>query len=360
MATSWHEDATLAAMGASLATSLNLILVSGLPGTGKSSIADGIGRARRTPVLSVDPIESAIVRAGVEASFETGLAAYLVAETLAEHHLAADLDVVIDAVSAVDVAREGGRVLAAKHGAALHVIVCMISDEAVHRARLGSRHRELAFAGDHLGRGGRSPPLRIDGMAGGAPDPRRDRVGCGEPDQSPRLPPEPHTMSPSWVGRCLPRLAASRFDPGGALDPNGRPAAGPRREGETAGGHADGHNSMAIDEVPDSPPIALGAVGKQDHSVHVLIEPGRHPGTELERHRTLRRRRARSASTRSARMTTNPTALSTGRFATVSVVSALTSGCPSAAGRVNTARYWPKRGRSVHSTTTSRTDSGAT
>lgn len=61
-----------------------LIVVSGLPGTGKSTIADGIARTRQTPVLSVDPIESAIVRAGIPASFETGLAAYLVAQTLAD------------------------------------------------------------------------------------------------------------------------------------------------------------------------------------------------------------------------------------------------------------------------------------
>ena len=57
-----------------------LIVLSGMPGTGKSAIADGIASARRAPVFSVDPIESEIVRAGIPASFETGLAAYLVAE----------------------------------------------------------------------------------------------------------------------------------------------------------------------------------------------------------------------------------------------------------------------------------------
>jgi hypothetical protein len=49
-----------------------LIVLSGLPGTGKSTVADGIARALRLPVLSVDPLESAILRAGIAPSFKTG------------------------------------------------------------------------------------------------------------------------------------------------------------------------------------------------------------------------------------------------------------------------------------------------
>ena len=57
-----------------------LIAMSGLPGSGKSTIAEGIARRLSIPILSVDPIESAIITAGIARSFETGLAAYLVAE----------------------------------------------------------------------------------------------------------------------------------------------------------------------------------------------------------------------------------------------------------------------------------------
>ena len=85
-----------------------LIVLSGLPGTGKSAIADGVGGVLRLPVLSVDPIESSIVRSGVERSFETGLAAYVVAETLADRNLALDIPTVIDAVNSVDEARDMG------------------------------------------------------------------------------------------------------------------------------------------------------------------------------------------------------------------------------------------------------------
>ncbi len=122
-----------------------VVVLSGLPGTGKSAIADGIGRALRLPVLSVDPIESAIVAAGIERSFETGLAAYVVAEAVADRNLAGGLDVVIDAVNAVEPARETWRALARRRNARLVLIECVLSDRAMHAARLAGRDRGLAI-----------------------------------------------------------------------------------------------------------------------------------------------------------------------------------------------------------------------
>lgn len=122
-----------------------MIVLSGLPGTGKSGIADGIGRALGIPVLSVDPIESAIVGAGIERSFETGLAAYVVAEAAADRNLANGLDVVIDAVNAVEPARDTWRALARRRDARLVLIECVLSDLAVHAARLAGRDRGLAI-----------------------------------------------------------------------------------------------------------------------------------------------------------------------------------------------------------------------
>jgi predicted kinase len=121
---------------------LRLIVVSGLPGTGKSTLAGAIGAALTGPVLSVDPIEGAIAAAGIPRSFETGLAAYLVAEELADAFLAAGLTVVIDAVSGVEPARKLWRDLAARRGAALRVIVCEALDRDLIAARLTGRQRD--------------------------------------------------------------------------------------------------------------------------------------------------------------------------------------------------------------------------
>jgi adenylylsulfate kinase-like enzyme len=45
-----------------------LIAMAGLPGAGKSSVAEALGRKLTAPVVSVDPIEAAMWRAGVAPS----------------------------------------------------------------------------------------------------------------------------------------------------------------------------------------------------------------------------------------------------------------------------------------------------
>lgn len=120
-----------------------LIVFSGLPGTGKSALARETGRATRIPVFSVDPIEDAILRTGIPQSFETGLAAYLVAETLVDAQLALGHGAIVDAVNAVAAAKETWRTLAARHRVALKIVECRCSDEALHRARLEARRRGL-------------------------------------------------------------------------------------------------------------------------------------------------------------------------------------------------------------------------
>lgn len=120
-----------------------LVVMSGLPGTGKSSIANALGRELGAPVLSVDPIEAAIWRSGVPPSFETGLAAYEVAAVLAQHQLSLGLTVITDSVSSLEVARDMWRRAAAGADSRLSVIEVICSDEDVHRQRLAERSRDI-------------------------------------------------------------------------------------------------------------------------------------------------------------------------------------------------------------------------
>ncbi len=116
----------------------------GLPGTGKSTIANVLSSRLGHAVVSVDPIESAILSAGISAEEPTGLAAYLVAEAVAGAALANGQTVIVDAVNAVDPAREQWVGLAKKYGAALKFIEVTCSDPVLHRTRLEERGRNLA------------------------------------------------------------------------------------------------------------------------------------------------------------------------------------------------------------------------
>src|SRR6185437_7081231 len=113
-----------------------LIVTAGLPGAGKSTIAEVVGNRVGAPVVSVDPIESAILRAGIDADEPTGLAAYLVAETIAEAVLAGGGSVIVDAVNAVEPARDQWVKLAARQEVAIKFLEVVCSDPELHRTRM--------------------------------------------------------------------------------------------------------------------------------------------------------------------------------------------------------------------------------
>jgi predicted kinase len=112
-----------------------LIAMAGLPAAGKSSIARGIGGSLSAAVVSVDPIEAALRRA-IDHGQPTGLAAYLVAEAVADGILALGQTVIVDAVNAVEPARQQWRALASRHRVRLAVIEVVCSSPELHRRRL--------------------------------------------------------------------------------------------------------------------------------------------------------------------------------------------------------------------------------
>ncbi|HKU18663.1 MAG TPA: AAA family ATPase [Candidatus Saccharimonadales bacterium] len=120
-----------------------LIVMSGLPGSGKSTLSERIAASLKIPVFSVDPIESAIIKAGIPKSFETGYAAYLVAEALAKEQIKLGNSVVIDAVNAENEAKQVWIDCATSLKISMVVIECMLKDASLHRKRLEARIRGL-------------------------------------------------------------------------------------------------------------------------------------------------------------------------------------------------------------------------
>lgn len=120
-----------------------LIAMAGLPASGKSTIAALLGTRLRAAVVSVDPIEDAILRAGIDGDQPTGLAAYLVAETIAESVLASGQSIIVDAVNAVDPAREQWLALARRQGSDLRFVEVVCGDPDLYRERLLARQRSL-------------------------------------------------------------------------------------------------------------------------------------------------------------------------------------------------------------------------
>lgn len=120
-----------------------LIVLSGLPATGKTAVGAAVARDLGAVLLSVDPIDSALAGAGVAETGLPGQAAYAVVGAIAEQNLELGLAVVVDAVNAVGEAKTFWIELARRQGVPLLAIEAIVSDPAIHRERLDARERDL-------------------------------------------------------------------------------------------------------------------------------------------------------------------------------------------------------------------------
>jgi predicted kinase len=115
-----------------------LVVLGGLPGTGKTTIAREVARRQGALYLRIDTIEQAI-RAGNVPGGETGVAGYAVAMALAHENLSVGQAVVADAVNPVQEARDAWRNIAAKLSTRLIEIEIVCSDAREHQRRVQMR-----------------------------------------------------------------------------------------------------------------------------------------------------------------------------------------------------------------------------
>jgi predicted kinase len=119
----------------------NLVVMTGLPCSGKSTVAYGLAARMRWPVFSVDPIDSAMRVDGIDPE-AAGSAAYGVAARLASEQLGVGLSVIVDGCNADKELQDMWLELSGRTGARLDVIEC-VTAEALHRARVAGRVRGL-------------------------------------------------------------------------------------------------------------------------------------------------------------------------------------------------------------------------
>ncbi|WP_147918913.1 AAA family ATPase [Ruania zhangjianzhongii] len=121
-----------------------LIVLSGLPGVGKTSVATTVALGIGAVHLSIDAVEEAMLGCGLPTSWQVGVAAYETARAMAVLNLRNGHDVVIDAVNDSEEARQTWRTAAEAADARLAFVHLVVADAQLHEERLRGRDRGFA------------------------------------------------------------------------------------------------------------------------------------------------------------------------------------------------------------------------
>lgn len=129
---------------------MHFVVFAGLPGSGKSCLADAVGHLLNMSVFTKDWLESVLNQYGIHYAFDVsgmqqplGYVGYELLTTLAMRQLQLGQSVILDSVASPPSIRDKWRTLASEYSAHWRVIECICSDESLHRSRLEARQRNI-------------------------------------------------------------------------------------------------------------------------------------------------------------------------------------------------------------------------
>ncbi|GGV90102.1 AAA family ATPase [Streptomyces massasporeus] len=119
-----------------------LIVIGGLPGTGKTTLARLLAARIGAVHLRIDTIEQAIVRSGL-AQHPVGPAGYVIGYALAEEHLRQGLTVIAESVNPLAVTRDSWQNVGTQAAVPMVEVEVVCSDPEEHRERVTTRSVDI-------------------------------------------------------------------------------------------------------------------------------------------------------------------------------------------------------------------------
>ena len=116
-----------------------LLVFTGLPGCGKTTLARQIARTIGIPIFSKDRVQSALVQQNLAPRATAD--GYMLILNQADEQLSLGVSCILDAVFPLLGFRQSLEEIADRHGARLRVVHCLCSNEAIWQKRMQGREQ---------------------------------------------------------------------------------------------------------------------------------------------------------------------------------------------------------------------------